>query len=61
MTPNQQLASLLLGEPVEAWILARRERGQSWRVIARDLYTATNGRVDVAHQTLVNWTESDAA
>lgn len=61
MTPTQQLATLLLGEPVDEWIKARRDAGQPWRTIARDLYDRTNGRIDVAHQTLVNWTESDAA
>lgn len=61
MTPTQQLATMLLGRPVDEWIRERRAAGQPWRVIARDLYERTNGRIDVAHQTLVNWTESDAA
>jgi len=61
MTPTQELATLLLGQPVDEWIQARRADNQPWRIIARDLYERTNGRIDVTHQTLVNWTESDAA
>lgn len=61
MTPTQQLATMLLGEPVDAWIRAKREAGEPWRVIARELHQRTNGRIDVTHQTLVNWTGKDAA
>lgn len=61
MTPTQQLATILLGEPVGAWIRARRDAGDSWRTISRDLAERTNGRIDVVHQTLVNWSETDAA
>ena len=62
MTPNQQLAEMLLGEPVVPWIEARREQGMPWRHIARELFNRTNGRIDVAHETLRNWTATkDAA
>ena len=61
MTPTQELATLLLGEPVDAWVRARRVGGASWRDIAADLRDRTNGRINVTHQTLVNWTEESAA
>ena len=54
-TATQRLATLLLGEDVNAFIDVRREAGRSWRHIARDLYDATNGQVDVSLETLRNW------
>lgn len=53
-TPLQRLASLLLGEPVKAWIRSRRPH-TSWRAITAELCEKTNGQIDVEHQTLVNW------
>ena len=61
MTPTEQLAEMILGEPVRDWIEKRRARGTSWRFIARDLYESTSGRIDVTHETLRNWVAKDAA
>lgn len=60
-TPNQRLASLILGQPVQTWIASRRDSGRSWRLVARDLYEATNGQIDVTHETVRNWAEQVAA
>jgi hypothetical protein len=60
-TPNQRLASLILGQPVQSWIITRRTAGRSWRLVARDLYEATNGQIDVTHETVRNWAEQVAA
>lgn len=54
-TPTQRLASILLGESVQTFIATRRENGRPWRFIARDLYDATEGQIDVTHETLRQW------
>lgn len=53
-TPTQRLADHLLGEPLEEFVRARRP-GRSWRLIARDIYEATNGDIDVTPITLASW------
>jgi len=53
-----------VGQPLTDWIADRRDAGTSWRRITRDLYDATDGVLDVAPQTLINWTvaaQKDAA
>lgn len=55
-TTKQQLASLLLGRPVAPWALERRAAGVTWRQIATELREATDGKIDVPPQTLINWT-----
>lgn len=54
-TPTEQLASVLIGEPVVVWTRQRLAAGKSWRAIARDLSTMTKGRVNVPHQTIIGW------
>lgn len=53
-TPNQRLASHLLGQPVVDWIRERRPH-VSWRLIARELYEATSGEIDITPQTVITW------
>ncbi len=63
-TPTQRLADVLLGRSVADYVAERRDAGRSWRLVARDLYKATNGAVDVTHETLRGWyarRQSDAA
>lgn len=55
MTPTQRLASHLLGHDVGAYIRYRREIGRSWRMLARDIYEATDHEVDVSHETIRAW------
>lgn len=57
-TATQRLADLLLDEPVEAFVARKRQDGRSWRLIARDIYTLTDGQVDVTTQTLRLWMAS---
>ena len=45
----------------ETWINEQPADGIAWRIVARNLYGATNGRIDVTHETLRNWSEKDAA
>lgn len=56
-TPSARLADVLLGDagPLEAFVRTRRQAGRSWRLITRDLYDATDGQVDVVHETLRTW------
>lgn len=60
-TPTQRLAGMLLGMPIHEWIEQRRSAGRSWRLVARDLYEATNGQIDVTHETVRVWFEDVAA
>ena len=57
LTPSHRLADALLGDdgPLETFVRARRADGKSWRLIARDLFDATEGGVDVTVQTLCTW------
>lgn len=57
LSPTYQLADLLLKEQggVAQFVASRRIDGMSWRRVARDLYLATDKRIDVAHETLRNW------
>jgi hypothetical protein len=54
-TPTQQLAELILGASLEDFIRGRRNAGIAWRFIARDLYEATDHKVDVTYETLRAW------
>lgn len=55
MTPAMKLAGMILGQPVDQWIRDRRSEGQSWRTITTNLTAATNGQVDVEHETVRRW------
>jgi hypothetical protein len=61
LTPKQRLATILLGRPVHGWIAERRELGWTWRKIADDLRTATDGELDVTSEALRLWHEEAAA
>lgn len=60
-TPTQRLADVILGRPVDEWIAERRNlpNPRSWRLLARDLYDATDGSIDVSHETLRLWCGRD--
>lgn len=60
-SPRQVLADLLLKRPVEEYIAERRAEGRSWAKVARDLYEATGGQVDVADETVRAWARHDSA
>jgi hypothetical protein len=60
LSATQRLATILLGQDVNEFIDSRREAGRPWRYIARDLYDATNGQIDVTYETLRNWRGSAA-
>lgn len=54
-TVRQQLATSILGEPVEEWLLARHRSGHSYRAIAAELSEATDGQVSVTRQAIGLW------
>ena len=58
-TSTQRLASLLLDQPVEKWIQARRERGHSWRRISIELHDRTSGQVSVTGEAIRQWAARD--
>lgn len=60
-TPTQRLATLLLGQPVQGWIATQRQAGSSWRKIADDLKTATNGQIDISYEAVRGWHDEAAA
>lgn len=51
-TPATKLASLVLGEDLEAWVVARRQAGQTWVEISQALAEATDGQVRLSYETL---------
>lgn len=53
-TPTRRLADLLLDGALDTWVSDRRP-GRSWRRIARELFEATGGQVDVTDVTLRSW------
>lgn len=59
-TATQRLATLLLGQDVQEFITEKRNAGRPWRFVARDLYVATDGQVDVTYETLRQWSEAAA-
>lgn len=55
-TPTVRLAEVLLGGDgaLEEFVSSRRPQ-RSWRLLARDLYEATDGQIDVTYETLRSW------
>jgi hypothetical protein len=53
--PNAAIASRLLNEDVTSWINSRRAAGKTWRAIQRELVDATDGIIDVVHETIRAW------
>lgn len=54
-TATQRLATILVGEPIEAWIDKQREAGVSWRGIALMLRDRTGGQVDITGEAIRQW------
>lgn len=61
-TAHQRLADILLGEPVEQWVAARRAERISWRKIS--LRLRDQHKLDIGEPTLRAWAlaaEAEAA
>lgn len=54
-TPLQDLADLLLGEDVVAYVAARRVAGMKWAAVVAELAERTGGRVHVTDRQLRTW------
>lgn len=50
---------ILRQDPVE-FIKAHRDRGLSWDSIAKEMWLATNRRVDINGVTVKAWTDNEA-
>lgn len=51
----QRLADVLLPGGVDEFVRTRRRAGASWRRIEKDIWTETDGGVDVHATTLRSW------
>lgn len=51
----RELASELLGEPINGWLIARANDRASTRQIALELAEDTDGKVAVSHATIAVW------
>lgn len=56
-TPTHRLADLLLGGPgsLESFVRERRDSGMAWRLVAREVYDATDQQIDLTYETLRTW------
>ena len=56
-TPSHHLCDVLLGDdgPLETFVRTRRDDGRAWRLVARDLYEATDHKIDLTYETLRSW------
>lgn len=64
LTPTQQLAEVLIGQPLPEYIRAKRNARPSftWRLIAEDIERDTNGKVKVTPYAVSMWAAAfDAA
>jgi len=52
---TQQLAGLILGQPLEKWVGTRRTEGSGWDRIATELALTTEGKIVTSGQTLRRW------
>jgi hypothetical protein len=50
--PIERLAELLLRQPLADWVRERRDSGEPWAAISRDLHIRTNGDVSLTGETL---------
>lgn len=59
-TPNQRLASLLLGTSVLDWLSARihPDEPPSYRRLANELGKATNGQIEVTGEAIRQWLDA---
>lgn len=55
------MAELALGEPIEPWVLRRRDNGQSWQQIVDEISDETQGLVRINRETLRMWFRESVA
>lgn len=52
---TERLFAELYGQPLGDWVADRREEGMTWRRVEKELFSKTEGAVDVSHPTLIAW------
>jgi hypothetical protein len=57
-TITWQHANVVLGGALDEFVTSRRADGKGWRLIARELWAATDGQVSVTHESLRRWYEA---
>lgn len=55
LTDKARLANHLIPGGLEAFVTTRRAAGKSWRLIAYDIYEATDKEVNVTTEALFRW------
>lgn len=50
-----ELVAFHLNEDALSFVRRHREQGRSYQAIARELYLATDGKIDVSFSTVRNW------
>lgn len=62
-TPTHRLADLILGGPgaLEGFVRERRATGMAWRLVAREVYEATDQQIDLTYETLRTWFPDEPA
>ncbi len=62
-TASQVLAEVLLQRPLSEYVAEKRTATPKWpwRLIATQLATDTDGKVDVTHETLRQWYGTEVA
>jgi hypothetical protein len=58
-TATRRLLDLLIDEGLESFVAERRDRGEPWRLIARQVYERTD--FDITPETLRSWFGERAA
>jgi hypothetical protein len=61
LNPTQQLAEIILGRPLGAYVAEKRAEGLAWRKVAIALNTDTAGRIDVSYEALRVWYADEEA
>jgi hypothetical protein len=63
LTPSQRLAEMALGRPLADYVAEKRNARPrwTWRLIAEQIATDTNGTVNLSHETLRGWYGTEVA
>jgi hypothetical protein len=63
LTPSQRLAGIALGRPLDEYVAEKRAARPrwTWRLIAEQIATDTNGEINLSHETLRGWYGAEVA
>ncbi len=59
--PHREMATLILGEDPVEFVRAKRAEGLTYQDIARELYTETDGKLNISFNTVGNWLKEEVA